>query len=521
MGFIAKVIQYMRENVGTNSFNIKLLTPIIIFIIVNWLVKDNMTNSELFLNFVITFLFGGLYVKFVYSEILEQVKKNRNLVKHVVGIGFILMIIILIMIFSYLNNNQAFLHSSNIFLKLFLLILLSIPLYSILKNKDFIKKGSHIIKILFYGLFLIPCVIVELINKFINNYRENKLSKFVMAVILLEIVVLCIMVVLMKRKRHKLFVNKSNYNIKKINDKLKMVNKAINELDYKIQKMKMFDIKKRSTDKLWSEIRKESLYLKNNENKLKKLLLDSGFRKYEECGMVSDKNDAEVCREEVNRGISYIQNNMNYILNYEEDLEGLKEEKKKLERSLKNINYYNEGILLLDKPSSLDRERILNNPSEMNDKIFIGNDIIYEYSISLWVFLHSQSGNYAYKSNKNYTILNYNNRPKIEYNLKEGILRFIIKGNSEYLSDVIIHEERNIKLQKWNNLVINYANGVYDIFINNELVNTFSGVVPYMEYSDLVIGENRGITGGIRDVIYYPYYLSKKKIEDDYNKFKK
>ena len=45
--------------------------------------------------------------------------------------------------------------------------------------------------------------------------------------------------------------------------------------------------------------------------------------------MVSDKNDANLCREEIDKSISYIQDKMNYILNYEEDLEGLKEEKKK------------------------------------------------------------------------------------------------------------------------------------------------------------------------------------------------
>ena len=193
MGFVATVIDYIKNNANKDSFKIKVLTPIIIFIILNWFNKNNMNTIELFLNFIATFGFGGLYTKYAYSEILKQVQENKNLVKYVVGVGLVLMLIILLTIFSYLGDNQALLHSSNVFLKIFLLVLLGIPLYNMLKNTDFIKKGSSAVKILFYGLFLIPCGISELVNKFIDNYRENKLSKFVMGVIMLEVIVLFIM----------------------------------------------------------------------------------------------------------------------------------------------------------------------------------------------------------------------------------------------------------------------------------------------------------------------------------------
>jgi hypothetical protein len=57
-------------------------------------------------------------------------------------------------------------------------------------------------------------------------------------------------------------------------------------------------------------------------------------------------------------------------------------------------------------------------------------------------------------------------------------------------------------LQKWNDILINYSNGIMDIFLNGELVNSSNNVVPYFNLDNLTVGENDGIKGGIRNVIY-------------------
>ena len=59
--------------------------------------------------------------------------------------------------------------------------------------------------------------------------------------------------------------------------------------------------------------------------------------------------------------------------------------------------------------------------------------------------------------------------------------------------DKILFETDRIKLQKWNNITLNFVKGTLDIFINGELVNTSKSVIPYMQYDNLVTGQNDGI----------------------------
>jgi hypothetical protein len=61
-------------------------------------------------------------------------------------------------------------------------------------------------------------------------------------------------------------------------------------------------------------------------------------------------------------------------------------------------------------------------------------------------------------------------------------------------------------------LIINYDGGVLDIFLNGELVKSDIGVVPYMKYDNLTIGEDDGLKGGICNVIYFSRALNNSNI---------
>jgi hypothetical protein len=86
------------------------------------------------------------------------------------------------------------------------------------------------------------------------------------------------------------------------------------------------------------------------------------------------------------------------------------------------------------------------------------------------------------------------------------LLDFDSEGNR------IIYVDKNVLLQKWNNIIINYNGGTFDVFINGDLVKSSIEVVPYYTYDNLTIGENNGIKGGICNVIYFRKPLNANNI---------
>ena len=77
-----------------------------------------------------------------------------------------------------------------------------------------------------------------------------------------------------------------------------------------------------------------------------------------------------------------------------------------------------------------------------------------------------------------------------------------------------------LKLQKWNNIVINYDLGVLDIFVNGELKGSYDSELQYVYDLPVIIGEKEGLSGGICNVKYYPTTITKNQIELTYNALK-
>lgn len=138
----------------------------------------------------------------------------------------------------------------------------------------------------------------------------------------------------------------------------------------------------------------------------------------------------------------------------------------------------------------------------------------YEYSISGWFYINPQPPNTNPSYNKYTNILNYGNKPIIEYKGSINSLRIKCEINNDYQQ--ILYETNNIPLQKWNNIVINYDHGIMDIFINGNLVNSTNELVPYMKYENIIIGNENGIHGGICNIQYNTKLMSKSSIETNY-----
>jgi hypothetical protein len=196
--------------------------------------------------------------------------------------------------------------------------------------------------------------------------------------------------------------------------------------------------------------------------------------------------------------------------------------------SVFNILNTQGGEQLVNNPVYTDSKYSLGNYQELN-----GSDTTdYQYAISCWVFVDAVPPNTSASYNKFTSLLNFANKPNVLYNGTTNTL--MITSDQKNLKDVtknklidfdendnrIIYKNSNFLLQKWNNIIINYNGGVLDIFLNGELVKSDIGVVPYITYDNLTIGEDNGIKGGICNVVYFKQALNYSNIFYLYNMVK-
>lgn len=170
------------------------------------------------------------------------------------------------------------------------------------------------------------------------------------------------------------------------------------------------------------------------------------------------------------------------------------------------------STLLLNEPKYLDTPNIIGTFENLHVK---KNKFKfkYNYGISFWAFLDNVGKNS--KENKFFNILSYGDKPSITFNPNTHILRVTtIEGVNE---TKIVYETKNIQLQKWNHFVVNYDGGHTDLFLNGVLVASKSGIIPYMKYDTITIGEENGMRGGICNVHYYPEPIPKTQIDLEYS----
>ena len=112
----------------------------------------------------------------------------------------------------------------------------------------------------------------------------------------------------------------------------------------------------------------------------------------------------------------------------------------------------------------------------------------------------AQAPNYGVGYSKFTKILDYAGKPTLWYNAETNTFKITVKAYKKGTTtpyNKIVYTTKNIPLQKWNNVVVNYVGGTLDVFINKDLVASVKNVVPYMSSDGIFIGDNHGISGAV------------------------
>jgi hypothetical protein len=201
---------------------------------------------------------------------------------------------------------------------------------------------------------------------------------------------------------------------------------------------------------------------------------------------------------------------------------------------------YFKGPVALNYVSTQGGKQLVNRPVFTDTQYNLGGyqhltgseEFDYQYAISAWVFIHVAGPNMNPNYNKYTSLLNFGNKPNVLYNAEKNTLmvtmqqknlKNITKNKLIDFDDEgnrIIYINKNILLQKWNNVIINYTGGTLDIFLNGELVSSTVEVIPYYTFDNLSTGENNGVKGGICNVVYFRQALTAQNIYYLYNTVK-
>jgi hypothetical protein len=252
-----------------------------------------------------------------------------------------------------------------------------------------------------------------------------------------------------------------------------------------------------------------------------------------------------------------------HINNLKQEIQTHEDRKIKIEAEKASNDGFAMTKVLKMQPFKIDYGRVISTykdiytngkqPSPLYGK---GN---FDYALSFWTFFHSTPSESCI--DKYYKVISYGNKPTIYFNPIKRKLAVTLgidqkcdtdeclnaaakgrakldgwneddlkkTGKNSLVGDIGGKEQKllgvikNIKLQRWNNLVINCNNGVLDIFINGKLNSSYNIDFrnnPLLDNNTIVTGETNGIDAGICNIVFFSTHISKTKIKTLYNSLK-
>ena len=467
--------------------------------------------------------------------------RTSNYLKYLIGTGLILAILFIILYFF--GKNVLFTTGGTfILMSLIFVGFLGVLYWKLSKNdkiQKLIKKYSFVGK-LYYLLFLIPCLFQDTVKFIYDNVRHTPNTVYIVFILELLLISFYLILPIIQKYFYTMMPgNKDKSDLIKIDIRNKETEIII--LENQIKDIKKY---KSLTNADWDNIIERGLNESDKEEDLKSYLIDY-------LGFMEEKGEAGM---DVKEAIKYVQESVSKIRGLEMKIDRNKNDIKEL-KEMQKFDYSDKSVVLLRDPIYLKTQSTLfNNYNENRPDDYLKYN--YNYAISCWVFLHSNR-----KRNEYVPILNYANRPTILYNSYNNKLKIVMNNGkfmdnkcknteidlntfyndisydkdvlSDYFKDNdMINKKKsncfrkktitykNFPLQKWTNIVINFDDGVLDVFVNSKLIATVDSIVPYMERDNVIVGSVNGISGGICNVVYFPNSISKERIDLNYNLLK-
>lgn len=485
-------------NDWSNYINVVLLliAGSMVINILTLFIKENNDDSKFPID-------RGITSKVAWT-LTESLPIYKSLLGISISLGFVFLTFYLLKMFKVLSS------SINSFLIVLAIIGLLFTVFNLItKNATLMSSitSSKVFQLIYHTIFVLPCLILYLTNFIWSEIEDTPKVSWIILVVQIILIGSYFLLPMLKRLLFKNFVTKKDrlfYEQQDLaNDKSIIMNE--NRLSLVMDKL--------SVD--WDKIISENLYDKKNEKELKVYLMSRGY--------VSSMNNKKKSFFKklvepsltLEAAITYVQANALIIIDLKRQISMQLEDKNNISKTSEQVNNMFKTNILLDQPTYLNKKKLLGSYESIGNKLGAFN---YNYSVSAWVFMHEQPPSLRSSSNRFTTILDYASKPKIQFKPSENLLRVIMSNSLD--KEHVAYETTDFKLQRWNNILVNYNGGTLDIFINGELKSTSDNITPIMSYDGITIGSDDGLSGGICNVVYFPKPLTITEINTLYKSLK-
>jgi hypothetical protein len=165
--------------------------------------------------------------------------------------------------------------------------------------------------------------------------------------------------------------------------------------------------------------------------------------------------------------------------------------------SRKDINGHSSSPTLVKGPIYLDKAVVVGKDKELYGA---ENKPAYWFSLSFQLWINPQPPSTGASYSSDATILNMDGRPAVTYNNKSGNL--IVSCLNAGRVKEVIYSTKELPLQTWNDIVINFSGGTMEVYLNGELGGSVPGIAPYMTRPLITVGQTDGIAGGIKNLSF-------------------